>query len=939
MGSTPRFGWLALALLLAVTGSVAAQVDTGSITGVVTDRSGAVLPGVTVSVSGATLIGGVRTQTTDAAGAYRFDRLPPGSYLVRYELVGFKTLERTDVRVNAAFTATLNVPLEVGGVEETITVAGESPTVDTKSNVQQTVMNQELLEGVPTGRDPWSLAKIIPGVQVGTYDVGGTQSYQQSQLSAHGSLDADKTFSIDGMAINWPGGNGGSTMLYYDQGMFEEVNYQTSAIPAEVAVGGINMNMVTKNAGNRWRGDVRYSYANDDLQSDNTEGNAEFERWGFTGGNPIRIAYDVNVSGGGALVGDKLWFNGSYRKWRVDKDNFLARNPDNSPTLDDNDLKNGAGKLQWQVSRDHRLAFGYNYNNKIRGHRVDPPPNFVENRAALVQTNPGYTAQAKYTAVFGKLVYESNNSFMHGVTNYYYQSDVGPNDIRIEDSALSTARVAAPRHEELPNYRTQIDNTVAYTVQGLGGMHTIKGGAQYARLFMHDKFEVNGDMYIIFNNGQPNSVRIWNTPVSHESYVGWLGFFAQDQWTVGRLTMNIGGRFDRAQSWIPAQTAPAGTFVGERSIDRREPTDQTIGVWRLGAVYDVAGDGRTAVKANYSRYGQQVGLDRVQRVHPFQFTSGTRTWTDRNGDRIPQNDELGPFSGFQDSGNRYADADGPDWPYSDEITAGIEHQLLRDVRVGAMYYHRQNRKLIGFRNARVPSSAYTLQTVAIPTGPGGTTSFYNLDPAFFGAAFIDNVYDNEDVLDQDYDGVEFTVNKRFTGRWQMLAGLTLGKNEGGIYNALGTTALTDLNDPNNSLINPEGIVGNDSKYAFRLAGTYMLPWEIGLSGTLVANQGYPFQSTYSVTRTVFPTLTRASQSVTLSRRGDERLENVAMVDLRIAKTLRFASGRSVTPQMELFNLGNAASVVRNNGAVGGRYLAPAEILAPRVVRFGFSVLF
>ena len=118
-------------------------------------------------------------------------------------------------------------------------------------------MGQDLIEGVPTGRDPWSLAKIIPGVQLSTYDVGGTQSYQQSNMSAHGSLNADKTFSIDGMAVNWTGGDGGSTMLYYDQGMFEEVNYQTSAIPAEVATGGIYMNMVTKNAGNLWRGDVR----------------------------------------------------------------------------------------------------------------------------------------------------------------------------------------------------------------------------------------------------------------------------------------------------------------------------------------------------------------------------------------------------------------------------------------------------------------------------------------------------------------------------------------------------------------------------------------------------------------------------------------------------------------------------------------------------------
>lgn len=445
-----RASGIALTTIVLAASVAAAQVDTGRIVGTVTDDSGAVMPGVTVVLSGDALIGGARTQVTDAPGQYRFERLPPGTYRLTFELAGFKSVERTDVRVNAAFTATVDVQLEVGALEETVTVAGRSPTVDTKSNVHQTVMSQELLEGIPTGRDPWSLAKIIPGVQISTYDVGGTQSYQQSAMSAHGSQDADKTFSIDGMTINWPGGNGGGTMLYYDQGMFEEVNYQTSAIPAEVAVGGIYMNMVTKTAGNSWRGDLRYSYGNDSLQSDNS-GAEELQRFDFAGGNPIQVAYDVNASGGGALITDKLWVNGSYRKWVVNKDNLIARNPDGSPTLDDNDLENYAIKGQWQMHRDHRVSVGYNWNDKIRGHRRDPPPNFVEDRASLRQTNPGSTTQVKYTGVFDNLVLESSGGGMFGRTNYFYQPATAATDIRIEDTVRSTGAVAAPRHEELPN--------------------------------------------------------------------------------------------------------------------------------------------------------------------------------------------------------------------------------------------------------------------------------------------------------------------------------------------------------------------------------------------------------------------------------------------------------------------------------------------------------
>lgn len=318
------------------TAVAAAQVQTGSIVGVVADTSGAVLPGVGVTLSGERLIEGSQTFTTDATGAYRFDRLPPGDYSLKFELQGFKTVEQAGIRISAAFVATISPKLEVGSLEETITVTGESPTVDVRSNVQQTVMSQEILEGVPTGRDPWSLAKLIPGVQVATYDVGGTQSMQQSSMSAHGSNTNDVSYNIDGATVNWPGGGGGATMMYYDQGMFEEVNYMTSAIPAEVLAGGVSINMVTKAGGNVWRGNARYSFANDDLQAENW---AETQRLNPTFlGNPTKKTYDFNLAGGGAVLQDRLWVNGTYRKWVVNK-LVSARNDDGTQALDDNDLK------------------------------------------------------------------------------------------------------------------------------------------------------------------------------------------------------------------------------------------------------------------------------------------------------------------------------------------------------------------------------------------------------------------------------------------------------------------------------------------------------------------------------------------------------------------------------------------------------------------------
>jgi hypothetical protein len=924
------------------------QVTTGSITGMVSDPSGAVLPGVSVTISGDRLIGGAQVQVSDASGAYRFDRLPPGTYNVTFELQGFRTLERTDIRVNAAFVATINARLEVGSLTESITVTGESPTVDVRSNVQQTVMSQEILEGVPTGRDPWSLAKLIPGVQVATYDVGGTQSMQQSSMSAHGSNTNDVSYNIDGATVNWPGGGGGATMMYYDQGMFEEVNYMTSAIPAEVLAGGVSINMVTKDGGNVWRGNARYSFANDDLQSENWAAtqavNPDFL------GNPTLKTYDFNLSGGGALKQNKVWVSGTYRKWVVNK-LVNARNPDGSQALDDNDLKNYSGKVVMQLTTNNKLSASYLWNDKIRGHRRDTPPNTMEDIASLVQTNPVQTTQVKYTGIRNRMVFESNFSVMDGQTNYLYQPNTPADAIRRVDNARSEAFNAATREEHQPNSRHQFDNIFTLGKTGWGGEHLFKGGVQWGRLYYESDYSVKGDHYVEYNNGVPTQVRQFNSPTVSQNVAQVLGLFLQDSWSMNRLTLNLGARWDRYVGTLPEQSAAASRFSGARSVPETEVVNQNIGVWRLGAAYDLTGSGRTAVKASYSRYGLQVGIDRVTSVNPLANGNRTCPWTDPNGDGAFQESEVsvsscGPFSGGV--GFRYAD--GVAWPYSDEATVGFETQLPGEVRFGTMFYYRTNREQFGERNVAVPTEVYTPFTLSIPNGPGGTinapvpttTTAYNIPAAYQG--LNDTVRDNQDFLDTTYKGVEFTATKRFSRAWQMQAGLTLGNNRGGINNNAGSGQLAtlDLNDPNNTLI-PDGIVGNDSTVAFRLSGSYTLPYDINLAGSMISNNGYPFRTTYSISRAYAASqgiaLTRGTQVVALSERGDERFDAVTMVDLRISRAFRFGGGRSFTPQVDIFNIGNADTVVAHNVGVGTSYLFPSEILSPRIIRVGFSFNF
>jgi hypothetical protein len=951
-------------ILLSATGAWAQVQTAGSITGTVADASGAVLPGATVTLTGDKLIGGAQTQVSDATGGYRFDRLPPGSYVVKFELQGFRTVERRDIQISASFVATVNAKLEVGSLNETITVTGDSPTIDTKSNLQQTVLNQELLEGIPTGRDPWSVGKLVAGLSVSTYDVGGTQSYQQSSFSAHGSSTNDVSFNIDGATVNWPGGGGGATMLYYDQGMFEEMNYMTSAIPAEVMAGGVSINMVTKDAGNRWRGDTRYNYASGCLSpTEPKPGCLEGDNYSddiASGklpssflGNPTQNTYDFNLAGGGAIVQDRLWVNGSIRRWVVNK-LVSAKNLDRTQAIDDNTLKNYSGKGVFAIDKNQKLAVSFNWNNKIRGHRRDTPPDNVPDIASLVQRNPASSTQAKYTGIRNKLVFESSFSVMSGTTSYLYQPGTDPNAVRAQDSSSNSALFAAQRHEENPNSRTQFDNIVSYSTPGLGGDHLFKGGVQFARLYFDDSNDVLNNLYLLYTGGtasqllgKATQVREYNTPTDAKNIDKTIGFFLQDAWTMNHLTLNLGFRFDHNVGTLPAQSVPAREFAPAASLAETSPIKQNIGVWRTGAVYDPIGDGKTALKASFSRYGLQVGIDRVLNVNPFQSDFQLCKWTDPNNDGIAQLGEISACNGFTGITSHYASATGPRWPHSDEVTAGVERQIAKDTRVAVMYYHRTNRDQIGVRNVAAPPSAYAPYTINIPNGPGGTVAspkpttatVYNLLPQFNGLQ--NNIVDNQSYLDTNYNGVDLSASKRMSNRWQMVAGVSIGRNEGGLNSTGGQSSTADLNDPNLTLYN-KGVVGLDTKVGFRLSGSYQLPYDLLIAGSLVSNSGGAYVSTYNASAAsvanVFA-MTRAQQQIFLSARGDERLPTVTTADIRISRAFRFSQGRRITPEIDFFNINNAAPAVTITSAVGGSYLAPTQLLAPRIIRVGFSVNF
>src|SRR5690606_24556425 len=269
----------------------------------------------------------------------------------------------------------------------TVTVSGASPVVDVSSTTTQTNITKDLYESIPTGRNPWTMAGLVPGVVTGRLDVGGTEGMQQYNLEAFGSANSQKSFSIDGLKTNWGGGNGGATMIYYGTEMFEEYNMQTASGTAESDVSGVYMNMVTKSGGNTFTTDHVLFFQNDALQAENIDdrlrqrlGNAPGEE-SAAAGNETDGSYDSSSTLGGPIVRDRIWFFGAIRWWVLDQFLVGALNPDGSRIIDDNRNRNFSGKLTWQTTPAIRTSLLYNRNYIERFHRRNPPYLFVPDKA------------------------------------------------------------------------------------------------------------------------------------------------------------------------------------------------------------------------------------------------------------------------------------------------------------------------------------------------------------------------------------------------------------------------------------------------------------------------------------------------------------------------------------------------------------------------------
>jgi hypothetical protein len=937
-----RSGFVAFGVWMSLPAAAWAQ-GVGGIGGTVTDISGAVLPGATVTLSSPGIIGGNQDTVTTERGTFLFSRLVPGRYSIRANLLGFRPAVQQDVIVNADVTVRVDLRLEVGTVEEAITVTGVSPLLDTTTALKQAVLTAETLQTLPNRIDVWGIANMIPSISLNKVDVGGSESFLQSTPVLRGASNQN-AFMIDGMDVAWVNN---LSVLYFDPYVYEETNYQLGGGSAEVTQGGIIFNMVTKNGTNAFHGGGMFAGANRSMGSQNASPELRAQLLAavppralqanpdIVPGSDIQYIYDTGGWLSGPIVRDRLWFLAGWHTQALNQYILGSYNVDGTQVVDDNIMWNAVGKVSWQVSRASQISVFNNLQYKLIRYRNDDANQFVETRARNYNYKYPSVTQAKWThTLTSRILIDAGGSlFYTPVDAFRPQPEVRQGDLARFDAATNTLTVARPTYNDPEYFKGVARGSGSF----YAGAHQFKVGYSYNNAYLTtDATSLSNDMRAVFRNGVADSVNTYNTPVQFSQHTTEHAFFVQDRWTPFRkLTLNLGLRLEHFYAWQPAACQPETIWVrsGQCFAASEGVPDFTGAVPRFSAIYDLFGTGRTALKLSANRYRVQIGTSLVASVSPIRVTSDTRSWRDANGDLVPQVTELGPSTGFNlGTVNRFT----PDlaWPTATEYAAEIQHQLPKGVVVSAVYTRRTTKDNIAGTNLAVPWESYIpLEVTEVSSGQRVTV--YNQAPALRG--LLDVEFDNASELDDVYDGLDLTIQKRMSDGWMLMGGASFGKHVGDIYClTAGTTACTSyLSNPNFTY--RRGIAGFDKPYTFRLSGLYQLPYAISLSGTLIRDAGYPEITTVLVSGATV-SLTQVSQSLVVEPRATKRLPALNQLDLSIKRSWR-SGARSFEPRLDIYNALNASTIIGRNSQLGPVYGQVSNIQRGRLIKIGFNMDF
>lgn len=998
---------LAALVLVASASPVLAQVQTGDITGKVTDNTGAILPGVTVMLSGATLIQPQTAMTSDS-GTYSFPRLPIGTYAVRFELPGFKTVVREDVRLTLGFTAQIDQQLEISTVQETVTVSGESPVVDTKSTAARTTFDLEMLQNLPSARDPWVMLERVPNISMDRVNVGGSQSGQQSNYISRGSSTGNNKWALDGVDITDMSATGASP-IYYDFDMFQEMQVTTGGADASQQTGGVGINFVTRSGTNRFKGSGRLYNTSDKFQADNVTD--EIRAAGAGSGAPIQNINDFGVEFGGPIKRDKLWLWGSYGKQDIKvgvvgfyKNTPTCRPPGlttaqigrtlDTPTLrsclatDQTILNNYNWKVTWSPMRDNRFNFQNTWAEKVR------------NARDASDTRPLETAyrQKAVDKTFGPFGWETGPSPVWKGSDQHVFSDRFLAEIQLAHIGNNfTLTFQDPEQRDIQptfdiatgiNGRSfnesvflrptdSVDLTSSYFLPGaLGGDHAFKAGYRYRWARGESISHTGGNAVARFSNASSacGAGAGCNVDLFRDGYTDYSlkthALYIQDTFTLNRLTLNLGVRWDRQFDEALPTTVPANPMFPNIMPAINFPGVDSGVVWddispRLGLTYDLSGTGKSLVRGSYSMYYGQMGPGQLAgNLVAISQVSIRYPWVDANGDKFVQAGEVTTNTTFLSKSAAFDPTNPTSFLSPGRVDANVKNDRTREFIVGFQQEVMRNLGIeVNYVWRKYDQFAWS------DRDNWDSTNFqsFTLNPACTGNAICVGpityfrptstipspfVYTNQPDRHRDYNGVEFALVKRYSDRW--MANVSFAYNDAIDYwdSPRAYEDPTNIAQLHGAAYAPEsggsGIdnIFNNAKWLTKASGSYTLPWwSINVAGNLQYRQGNPFPIAVSVT-------TRGGgvgdTTIFQESLGDRRLANIFVADFKLDKAFTFGTMR-ISPSMEIFNLGNANTILAyrrvmySYNATSGVGTQPTNandisgIIAPRVIRFGVRV--
>ena len=803
-GSHLIFARIAVAVAMIAGTSAASAQTNGTITGVVRDTTGAVLPGVTVEAASSALIERVRTAVTDGEGLYRIIELRPGSYMVTFSLPGFTTVRREGLELNAGFAATVNAEMRVGALEETITVSGQASTVDIQNVTQQRVITRDLIDNVPLGtRTVNAMGALIPGMVAASHDVGGAGRSSGAAISMHGSRSGEEQLLQDGMSYNTGNGRGGAfSAVRANEASTQEVSVETSGLGAESELSGVRTNVIPREGGNTFKSTTNLRYANAAMQTDNlTE---DLTTSGLSAPDSLDFVFNFAQGYGGPIIRDKLWFYTAFQVLRSDVRvggihyNLTPDKPYYTPDLDHPALDGqfeGGGNLRftWQINPKNKLNVFHQLDYNLRHHWYGAysSPEAVETDRVI----PTYFSQVAWNSpATNRFLLEAGavltkRNFVRGIPGSLgatrgLQPPFSAYSYREIRTGFTWGQIGTPVIGDNNSYQYNLRFAASYVT----GSHNVKVGTTFYRAGNIDTRDVSGNgVTLQLLDGVPRQITQHATPLRFEEDMNAnLGIFAQDQWTISRLTLNYGVRFDYQNMRVPENALTPGPLVPTRDVTFAPV--ENVPNWknvtpRLGGAYDLFGDGTTAVKVTIGKYLEGPNINTFAgRANPARGTrvSTTRVWTDRNDDFLPQCNFIDLTANGECAAAQNPDFGGtvPQTRVSDEVNttrgynwefgASVQRELLSNLAVNVGYYRRwYGNRLVTDNELWVPAdfSPYCITAplnAALPNGGGyDVCGLYDVATALRSATSnvirLDTQFGRQEEI---YDGVDVTASFR-----------------------------------------------------------------------------------------------------------------------------------------------------------------------------------